>query len=325
MEEHFGGFFCINAFGRIEAGDDVRFQEFLQQAKPPPRTCVYIDSIGGHVEAAIGIGRIIRDSWFATSIGKYVLDFEVGSGAIIPRRLHAGQCLSSATLVYLGGRLRHFPDDAKFGVHQFSFRDPTPEHIGQSQMLSAKIASYVADMGIAAGFLELSSSTPGESIEYVERSLLKELGVITEGQTDVTWSVQARNHMLYVRGERDSLFGHHKVMLCYVKGQGFMFWAVIESQGRETELTKHSLVEIVVNDEDIRIDISDRCERGVFGIYVNVLAKISDEEARQLAFSESFGVQIRFSELAEMFLGVGAMDTSAGREELETFFNTLSA
>ncbi len=99
----------------------------------------------------------------------------------------------------------------------------------------------------------------------------------------------------------------------------------IEAQGRERELTQHNLVEIVINVEDIRIDVSDRCERGVFGIYVNVFSKITEDEARLIAFSDSFGVQVRVSVEAELFLGISAVSTQGGKESLQGFFNMLSS
>jgi len=323
VERIFGGFYCINAIGRIEAGDDVRFSEFLIRTMPPPRLTVYIDSVGGDVEAAIGIGRLIRDHWFSTSVGSCVLDHDQGDSHILPRRHINGTCASAATLVYLGGRLRYRLSGSKFGVHQFSFKNPSPDDVARSQVLSARIASYVHDMGVSTGFLELSSATASTEIDTVDEEKLRALKVITDGETEVEWSVHARNQVMYIRGERDSLYGHHKVMLCYAKGSGFMFWAVIESQGREDELTKFGLVEIVVNGEDIRIDISKRCERQVNGIYTNVLARLTEDEARTIAFSESFGVQIRFSGEAPMFLGISAVSTEGGSEKLQTFFNTF--
>lgn len=232
--------------------------------------------------------------------------------------------MSAATLVFLGGRLRYFSEGAIFGVHQFSFRDPSPENIGRSQALSAKIAKYVADMQVRLTFLEISSSTANGAINILGKEELIELGVITGGVTEAAWTVQANEHILYVRGERDSLFGHHKVMLCFSRDVGFLFWAVIESQGREKELTGFSLVEITLNNENVRMDISNRCERKVLGIYVNVMSRISEDEARQIAFSESCGIQIRFSDLATVFLGVSEISTDGGRDQLRTFFSTLS-
>lgn len=318
-----GGHFHINAFGEIGSGDDKKFQHFLFQAGPPPRTSVYINSSGGDVDAAMGIGRVIRDCWFSTSIGTCVLDYDASSQFIVSRKLIPGKCMSAATLSYLGGRLRYFPNGSEFGIHQFSFRNPSPNDVRHSQVLSAKIARFVADMGVRPELLEISSSTPSDSIRLLNITELQAMGVVTGGVTDAQWSVHARGKMLYVKGERDSLYGHHKVMLCYAKGVGFLFWAVIESQGRARELTGFNLVEVVVNEEAIRVDISDRCDRMVNGIYVNVIARITQEEARLLAYSDSFGVQIRLSAEAPVFLGASAMSTEGGREQLETFFDVL--
>ena len=119
------------------------------------------------------------------------------------------------------------------------------------------------------------------------------------------------------------MFGHHKVMLCLTKGAGFIFWAVIEAQGRETELSEFPVVEMVLNGEDKRIDISERSSRFADRACVHVLANLTQEEAREIAYSNSFGVQIRASKDAPMFLGIGAMDTDSGKEQLETFFDLL--
>lgn len=324
IERLFGGFFHINAYGPIKLGDDQRFNQFLERTAPPPRTTVYINSGGGDVETAIKMGQVIRNSWFETSIGTYLLDHSTNRKVMVARVLKPGKCLSAATLLYIAGRLRHFPKGALFAVHRFSYKDPLPENWEQSQVLSAAIGRYVVGMGILPEFLEDSASVPSSKIQYMALDRLKELKVATGGATDVTWSTESRNQMLYVKGERDSIFGHHKVMLCYNRGAGFLFWAVIETLGRERELTTHGLVEIVLNGEEERIHISDRCERQVHGIYVNILCQISPEEARRIAYSESFGVQIRFASTSAVFLGISAMETDDGKDQLVSFFETLT-
>ncbi|WP_349366259.1 MAG: hypothetical protein ABL311_18955 [Nitratireductor rhodophyticola] len=320
VEELIGGHFCVNAFGTIETGDANRFKRFIEASRVPPRTTVYIHSTGGNVEEAMEIGRSIRDGWLGTSVGKYILDADPSISPMVPRRMLPGKCLSAATLVYLGGRLRFLDGDARFGVHQFSFKNPSPEILSKSQMLSARIARYIVDMGINPEFLELSASVESERIELVSKGELERLGVVTGGMTNPEWTVQARGGGIYARGERDSLFGHHKVMLIYERNLGFAFIGVIEAQGRERELTSFGLVEIVVNGEDIRIDITSRCERKINGIYVNILVPITEDEARTLAYSESFGVQVRYNREAELFLGISAMNTEGGEEILRSVF-----
>jgi hypothetical protein len=326
FEELFGGHFCINAIGKIEFGDDKKFTEFLKVSKAPPRCVVYIDSTGGDVDTAIQIGRIIRGSWFSTDVGCYELDTERNIDvALIPRRKHPRKCLSAATLIYLGGRLRYLDDNATFGVHQFTFPlaqgDKVPKYfLAQSQTLSARLSEYISDMGISPQFLILSAATPSDEMQLVSKSELERLGVVTGGQTAVTWTLEANNGISYVKGERDSIYGHHKVMLCYKKDIGFYFHSVIETQNRSYELLNFGLVEIVLDGEKTRLDISEEVTRAEHGIYVNVVSRISEDEARQIAFSDSFGVQIRFSSEAEVFLGIAAMDTKNGQSKLRTFF-----
>lgn len=320
FESLIGGFHSINAFGSIESGDDIRFQKFLESVSPPSRTMVYIDSSGGDVIAAIGIGRTIRDFWLHTGIGRYVLDESESSAPIVKRKLISGRCMSAATLMFIGGKHRHYASDSQFGVHQFSFRNPSPDDIALSQKLSAIISIFVFDMGIDPRFLELSASVESARIKQLRQDELEELNVVTGGRTGITWSVHAIAGAMYVRGERDSVFGHHKIMLCYQRESGFFIYAVIESQGRETELTTFPLVEIDLNNESYRIDISDRAARISVGMYINVFARLSKEEARIIAFSENFGLQIRASQDAHVFLGIGAMSTEGGKEQLSTIW-----
>lgn len=320
LERFFGGFFHISAFGRIEKGDDEKFQRFLDRATPPPRTLVYINSGGGHVEAAMAIGRLIRQAWFSTSIGTYILDPQQLDDLIIPRKFTSGKCISAATLMFLGGRLRYFPDGSEFGVHQFSFKNPTPESIERSQRLSAAIATYIAEMGIPAAFLELSAGTRGDQVQLVGEEQLKGLKVITGGVTEPTWGVEIHEEAMWVRGERDSLWGHGKVMLVYSKTDGFSFAALVETMGRDNELMNFPLVEIVVNEEDDRIDITDRCIRAPSGIYTMFMANLSLSEAHLLANSKSFGIQIRGSTQAEIFFGIAAISTVGAEGKLQGLY-----
>lgn len=325
LEVFFGGFFHISAFGRIEEGDDEKFQRFLDRTTPPPRTLVYINSGGGHVESAMAIGRLIRKAWFSTSIGTYILDPQHLDDLVIPRKFTPGKCISAATLMFLGGKLRYFPNGSEFGVHQFSFKNPTPESIERSQRLSAAIAIYVAEMGIPAAFLELSAGTRGDQIQLVSEEQLKSMKVVTGGVTEPTWGVEVHEEAMWVRGERDSLWGHGKVMLIYSKKDGFSFAALVEAMGRENELMNFQLVEIIVNGEEIKIDITKRCIRAPSGIYIMFMANLSMSEARLLANSKSFGIQIRASAQAEIFFGIAAISTAGAEGKLQGLYRIGAA
>ncbi|MDP9634020.1 UNVERIFIED_ORG: hypothetical protein J2W85_006107, partial [Ensifer adhaerens] len=197
--------------------------------------------------------------------------------------------------------------------------------MGMSGISKSQVSRLCEEIdGKVKAFLEISSAVAGAAIEIVNVDRLKEMNVVNGGNSDVSLSVQARNKMLYVLGERDSLYGHHKVLFCYIKGTGFVFFGLIEAQGREAELMQFEAVELVVNGEKLAIDISDRAMRFVSGRYVAINCRLSHEEARLIAYSDSFGVMVRASREAPVFLGIFAMSTEGGREQLETFFGALS-
>lgn len=323
LEKLFGGFRHINAFGAIARGDADKLLKLIETASVPPRTTVYINSSGGDAEEGIKLGCVIRACELETSIGTYALEPKSDDDPIVARTLNSGKCLSAATLMFAGGRLRHFPDGANFGVHRFAYKNPVPENVEKSQVLSAGIAKFLDQMGISLGFLSLSAGTASDKLLELCEDELREHRMVTGGETEVVWGTEMRAQMLYVRGTRDSIYGQHKVILAHAKGAGFMFFAVIEAQGRQNELCNFGVVEIVVNGEDQRIDISGRCSREPNDVDVVLMANITEEEARQLAYSDSFGVQIRASKEAEVFLGVSAMDTEEGQESLRSLYENM--
>ena len=323
-EKLFGGFRHINAFGRIVVGDAEKLLKLIETTSVPAGTTIYIDSTGGNVEEGIKLGCVIRAYHLETSIGTYMLEPKAPDDAIVPRTLRSGECLSAATLMFVGGRLRHYPPCAKFGVHRFAYRDPAPSDAERSQELSAGIARYLDQMGIPLTFLDLSASTASNELRLLGEDELREHRVITGGVTEAVWGVELRDSMIYVRGTRDSIWGRHKVILAYARDSAFVFFAVIEAQGRHNELCHFPLVELVVNGEDLRIDISDRCSRKSNGPDVIVMSNLSLEEAKILAYSESFGVQIRLTSEASVFLGVSAMSTEGGQDSLRSLYELMT-
>ena len=199
-----------------------------------------------------------------------------------------------------------------------------PENVEKSQELSVGIAEYLQRMGVSLEFLSISASIASDNLMELSEQDLRKYNVVTGGQSDVVWTTQNSNGAIYVRGERDSIYGHHKVMLCFHPEIKFHFRGIIEAQGRSDELTKFRVVEIVVDGERLRIDVSDRIARLAINGYVNVIAELTKSEAEALAHSSSFGVQIRYSIDSPIFLGISAMDTGPGRDQLINFFDMFS-
>lgn len=325
LEHLFGGHCSINAFGRILPGDGEKFGVFLRMVAPPPITCVYIHTPGGSVQDAIQIGRLIRQYGLSTSVGSYLLVPSQGVESLRRREFKPGICASSGTLMFLGGRFRSLDDRSEFRVHRFFFQGVMDEVLGPAQQTSAAIARYLVDMGIDVRLMEISAGVHHTETRRLSKQELAELGVTAPGVSDVTWSTESRNGSIYVRAQRDTIYGLQKLIIGHMNEMGFYIHAVMECQGRDRELSGFPLVEVVLGDESARLDVSSRAARHILNGFMNVLVPISAEEARKVVDSPTVGLQIRFSDLADMFFGIGdvAVDAS-GREKLDTLVRLFS-
>ena len=113
-------------------------------------------------------------------------------------------------------------------------------------------------------------------------------------------------------------------MLGHAKDAGFFFWAVIEAQNRFQELTGFGVVEINLNGEEVKFDISEACDRFAVGSVVHVFAKVTNEQTELISESDSIGVQIKFIHESPSFLGIDAMSTIGGVDALTTFYHSFS-
>jgi hypothetical protein len=86
----------INIIGQIYPGDEQKFARFNY---PSGSTLVYLSSLGGDVETAIKIGRMIWDRGYITLVN------------------NNGPCASACTLIWFGGKISTIQRDSFHGFH----------------------------------------------------------------------------------------------------------------------------------------------------------------------------------------------------------------
>ncbi|MGL4438482.1 MAG: hypothetical protein ACRCUE_04365 [Bosea sp. (in: a-proteobacteria)] len=149
----------VSATGQIQADSAVLFALFAKTNRIEGLTLV-LDSTGGRVRGAMLLGRQIRAAKLNTSVGRTIsLD---GKDAV---RSNEVGCSSACVLVLMGGVERFVPEDASVNVHMFSVEidaegnkargEPSFRDIEQTQRTMAAHAVYIAEMGVAARFLEI--------------------------------------------------------------------------------------------------------------------------------------------------------------------------
>lgn len=127
---------------------------------------VVLNSPGGSVTDALAMGRLIRESKFATEVeaGKY--------------------CASSCPLVFAGGIERRAGDKASIGVHQIaalgsaSAGQPRNE-MSVAQNISARCQRYLGDMGVNLQAWVHAMETPHDRLFIFKPEELKSLNIVT--------------------------------------------------------------------------------------------------------------------------------------------------
>jgi len=155
----------LMATGTITPGISENFAAEIGKRGDYIKTVV-LNSPGGSVADAIAMGRLIRESKFATEVeaGKY--------------------CASSCPLVFAGGVERRSGDKAVIGVHQVAaLSSPAAivvrDEMGVAQNISARCQRYLGDMGVNLQVWVHAMETPHDKLFVFKPEELKSLNLVT--------------------------------------------------------------------------------------------------------------------------------------------------
>jgi hypothetical protein len=178
----------ISIDGPFEEGLAERFRNFLDSDGFEGFN-VSLNSVGGNLMEGIRLGYLLRELEYVVSIGKVIYvtnpfmpNSEQPEGA-------SGQCLSACAIAFLGGVERSPGNVSKLGFHQFyrkmnlwdsnNLSQLHAETLGEAQIISGMIVSYMVDMGVDARlFAKSSSAGPNELFFLTEEEAL-EFQVVT--------------------------------------------------------------------------------------------------------------------------------------------------
>jgi len=173
----------ILAVGRIEPSSLIKFADYIKANGP--YGVVEFHSMGGDLNSALALGKLIRENSMGTSIGRV--------------------CASACAYAFLGGTRRYgipkkygdgdFDYDGrepgavadKFGVHQFyeenALKDPgkisfTGADRAIDQNFFAKLIDYVIKMGVDPRLVIIAAQVkPWDPIRWLSREELQDLRV----------------------------------------------------------------------------------------------------------------------------------------------------
>jgi hypothetical protein len=180
----------VAASGAITADTPTQFQTFAKNRKLAGAVVV-LDSDGGSVHGAIGLGREIRRLGLDTTVGR-LTDLKTTSNkepvraTLSPR----ADCESMCSFVLLAGVHRWVPSEARVMVHQIWLGDRRDDPIAANysaedlvlvQRDIGKLATYTAEMGASMDMLDLSLRIPPwEPMHVMTRDEIQRMHVVTE-------------------------------------------------------------------------------------------------------------------------------------------------
>ncbi|MGD1888598.1 MAG: hypothetical protein ACFB01_16055, partial [Cohaesibacteraceae bacterium] len=166
----------IRAAGDIEAYTAAQFRQFVRNYNLQGQgLTVVLNSPGGDVVAGLRFGRDIRDFGLHTQVGR-AQPLTTGGHS-----MRTGDCASSCTFSFLGCGERYAEDDV-IGGHRFYPGHMEPDERGVmrpgDEAVSAMIKVYAMDMGVDAGFIDMSLNVPPSDMRYMSNRELRDMAVV---------------------------------------------------------------------------------------------------------------------------------------------------
>jgi hypothetical protein len=294
--------------GTIDGDAGKRLEAYIEVHHVPDSSWVILNSPGGNLFGGMELGRVIRKHDLRTDIGIR----EAGSDRTLA--FEPGGCYSACTLAYLGGSFRFLNKGSHFGIHRFAFTAPQKDEADLAQIASASIMSYLTEMGVDNEFFALSTLASSQEIYEPLLDTLKKLNAVTYGFQKPTWSIESNNGDLYLKGQRQTVYGLNKFIMFCLHPRQMTLYAIFDPQRRDNELLAfpaHSLV-IDEKSEPIR-PLKKEIKNGWF----NAFYALTPSEVSRIARAQSVGVIVRPAYDAPAFLGFNSLPLNEGANKLK--------
>ncbi len=188
----------IAAQGVVQTDSHRRFKAVLGTLKGR-RLPVVISSPGGDVDAAMQIGRAIREAGLDVAVGRTAaVEGRQGRTVVLDGTI----CSSACTLILAGGVRRYAPPQARLGVHQMAQsetervieREVVADRVVSERVISQRtrpldappevankgVAEHLAALGIGRGFTDLTLATPHDKIRVLTPAERLATGIVTQ-------------------------------------------------------------------------------------------------------------------------------------------------
>ncbi|NVL49993.1 hypothetical protein F2S72_09605 [Pseudomonas syringae pv. actinidiae] len=174
------------------------------------RGTIYLNSVGGDLQAGLELGEFVRKIGFNTAIGKR------GIGEAKPG---PGSCQSACLMTFAGGVYRFAEPRTFFGIHRFYARTSGSEDLALGQVISAAITGYLLRMGVSPSLFERMVNA-GASPQKLSIGEALSLNLVNNGVLPVNWSIVGKAGKVYLQGEQRTWNGTGRVQISCSRSEG---------------------------------------------------------------------------------------------------------
>jgi hypothetical protein len=145
------------------------------------------------------LGEAIRELGFETEIRS--IDYEYDKGPV-------ATCASACSYAFAGGVSRFFDDRyARLGLHQFYSETTDLADVGETQVLSGLLVSYLDRMGVNPKSFAIASMTDKSTMTWLTTTEAEKIGLADNGVLPTTAEVKLADGFPYLKLEQQ----HHDV------------------------------------------------------------------------------------------------------------------
>lgn len=179
------------------------------------RGTIYINSIGGDLQAGMELGEFIRRAGFNTAIGRRGASY----GKPIP-----GSCQSACLMTFAGGVYRFADANTFFGIHRFYSRSVTTQDLALGQVVSAAITGYLIRLGVSPTLFERMANAGATPQKLPVDEALK-LNLVNNGVLPASWNIIGKGGQVFLQGEQRTWNGTGRIQISCSRSEGMSLTA----------------------------------------------------------------------------------------------------
>lgn len=304
-----GSSWDVFATGEVDLNAGETLERLLAENRIPDGSELHIHSGGGSLIGGMDLGRVIRAHGLIAHVGQ--------KGPMENGFQHKmdGHCMSAAALAFLGGEFRYVSSKSRYGVHRFTLNDRSPRVADEAQVLAASVVEYIRSMEVDVELFSIASDCPSDDILDVPPETMKRLNVVNNGVKPAKWTIESHPDMLYLKGERDTIYGMQKFLLVFPSKGNMFFYIIFDGyKVAEAALTMEtdqlSIDGELIPLHDLRVSRFD--DNGK----LNFMYQVTPKLLTKLRTAKMIGYHLQHSTEAAMFLGFDAFPFEDGATKL---------